>query len=64
MKTFDHDEDVGLLCPWCPSKPPISECHHNPFMLMREIDKLSDELDKSKWARNILNDLKDYINYA
>lgn len=30
----------GLICPWCPNHPPIHQCPHDPFKLMKEVEEL------------------------
>jgi len=36
----------GIICPWCPHRPPIRQCPHNPFKLMEKIEDMEVELSR------------------
>lgn len=40
MGKVEVDPKQGIICPWCPTRTSILKCHHNPFKLMDEVERL------------------------
>lgn len=55
----------GIICPWCPSGPPIHLCPHDPFKLMKENEELKVQyhqaVGRAQTYDRLRNALKDMI---
>lgn len=56
MTDFEYNPKDGLTCPWCPEKPRIKDCQHNPFKLMDKVRELEEIIYKDKEFRKNYND--------
>ena len=56
------DKSEGIICPWCVGDKPIHICPHNPFVLMQEVTKLQNIVNRGDDAVKILQDLKRYFD--